>query len=277
MHRSFFIIVVWLVTGMWSTASAQWIGHILSVRSMALGLSNITNSSAALDINPTQVADSGVRISASFIPLPIGLEKSWSAAASGEYPMDKTQLLGGSVLHSGYADLYSFTDIAGLYSKTVEVSESRKASVGLRIRFSEERFGDHYLPLQDLSVDVGATFDIGKTITAGAAVTHLASLYRNQDLPSEERTGWLGFAYRPIREVAIHAALELPRSKSAMVHAGIEYFLEQYLALRIGVIPDLSEYSGGIGVHTGAVALDFAVVHHPDLGSTLAFGLSYSL
>jgi hypothetical protein len=260
-----------------SSANAQWFAQAASPRSMALAESTIANATDALSQNPALAFDSATRISTAFIPLPIGLDNSWTAFGNCEFAMNSGQRLGASVYRSSYADIYSDEEFGALYAKTFAISDSAHATAGVQLRFSDESFGVHYLPLQDLSLDMGATFDVAANFTLGAAVTHLVSLYQNQGIASDTRTTWFGVHYRPIRELSLLGAVEYQQVNGARIHAGAEYFLDRYLTLRVGVIPSTSEFCGGIGVTSGRFQLDVAFTHHPDLGSTICFGIGYEL
>ena len=268
-------------------ASAQWGAISASPQTMALAYSNIALAWDASNINPalfTDTSDShsldfrpSKRIHASFSPLPNGLESSWSAAANGEYQLSSQQMLGASFGHTSYSNIYSSDALSLQYSETFSIDSERRAVAGVRLHYDEENFDGPYLPFEDLSLDAGLSVSLAKTLQLGAAVTHLISLFHNQDRSIDTLTSWFGLSYEPIPEATLHAAVESREGESVGLRFGAEYIVERYLKLRFGVATATSEYTGGIGITSGELALDFSLLHHPELGSTLAFGISYAL
>jgi hypothetical protein len=197
------------------------------------------------------------------------------AAASGIYAVDDLNMIGASFNRYQYQNVYSSDALAAQYSRSFIVDGSRKASGGLRIRFTEQSFGEHYLPLTELSMDLGTTFDLLPQLSLGVAVTHVASLYQNQGIESEIRTEYFGLSYRPSSEFTIDAAMESSAESSPALHAAVEYALDRHVVVRAGTETGTSTIAGGIGIRYGATRLDFAIVRHPDLGSSLSFGIGY--
>lgn len=247
-----------------------------SPRTIALASSSIADARDALDINPA-IPSAADRLVASFVPAPAGLERSWSAAASGLWAVDSLNAVGVGCSQFVYQDIYSSDAIGILYSRSFLVSTGRAATAGLRLHYRAMNFGEHYLPLTELSMDAGVTFDLAPRVRAAAAVTHLASLYTNQDAGGAGRTAYLGLSYRPIDELTVDAAAESPQGDATSVHAGIEYMLDPHIIVRAGTETAVGLISGGVGLRYSAMQLDFAVEHHPDLGSSLCFGIAYAL
>jgi hypothetical protein len=156
----------------------------------------------------------------------------------------------------------------------------------VRLRYVQQNYitdGNIYIPSDDLTGDLGATFDLFPQLTAGVAVTHLLSLSYNQNIPIEDRAAWIGLTYRPLGDLTLHAAMESPSAAPTVVHFGAEYAFDANLFIRAGATAGKSMTSGagdlsaGIGVKTGSLIADFAAVEHPTLGTSLSFGIAFVL
>ncbi len=261
-----------------------------SPRSLALGRSDIADSRDEWSPNAALPADTFSHIHALLSPLPLGLPQSWNAGFSGDIPFESHWLAGASFSRYQYTDAFSWQSFGIQASKTFDVGTKndttqqpmRHAVAGIRLRYSQETFGDassvaSYLPLDDIGVDLGASFDLFPQLTFAAAVTHLVSLYNNQDISSEDRVAWLGLSYRPTTDLTLDATLETSPENNPAFHAGAEYAIDQHLFVRAGADTQTGEISGGIGVHSNNFTADFAAIRHPDLGTSISFGIGFEL
>ncbi len=263
-------------------ASAQIFGATSdSPRSLALGRSDIADARDEWVPNPAMASDTVLNLRVPLSPLPLGLPQSFSVGFAADMPVDGNMLAGVSLSRYQYTDVFAYQSFGMQASKTFQVGGSgdtgRRAIVGFRIRYSQETFGTEYLPLDDIGVDLGASFDIFPKLTLAAAVTHLVGIYNNQGIPIEDRIGWLGLSYRATTDLTIDAALESDPGYDAAFHAGAEYAIDRHLFIRAGVDTQTGEISGGIGVVSGNFTADFAAIRHPDLGTSISFGVGFAL
>lgn len=128
----------------------------------------------------------------------------------------------------------------------------------------------------DKSSVAGWTMDAGllyrtpvKSLTAGLAIKNMGSLGEENILPT---SGRVGLAYRPLGKFLTFACdLDIPTDNVGSVHAGIEYFPIEILALRVGG-STLSEdnaggnMGGGIGLRWNDFGIDYAYAPYGDLG-----------
>lgn len=254
-----------------------------SPRTVAVSTADIADTRDEWAPNPAQPADTSPHIWAVLAPLPLGISDTWSAGFSGDYPLSNGAIAGASFSAYQTADIYSFESFGLQASKTFDIgadadtSSKRKAVAGVRLRYSQETSNPIYLPFEDFTADLGAEFDIAPQLTLGAVVTHLFGI-ENQDIPIESRAGWLGLAYRPVTEAEANIAIESSAGSSqAVLHAGVEYWLDEYVAIRVGTETVTGIISGGIGVRTDNLTADFAAARHPDLGTSISFGIGLGL
>jgi len=264
-----------------SAVCAQSVPRTDSPRSLGLGESPIADPSDTWSENAAFRFDTSAHVRTMLAPFPGGLPDSWTAGVAGDAPVDTNLTLGATFTRYASSNIFSWESIAAQVSKTFPVARStsgeRDAVVGVRVRYGDESFGAEYLPLDEMTVDLGAEFDLLPQVTAAAAVTHLLTLYNNQGIPMEAMDGWFGFSYRPLPEASIDAALELPEGAHAAVHGGIEYAFDAQLFIRVGTNTSTGEFSGGFGVVTGSFLADFSAVRNPQEGTSVAFAIGFNL
>jgi hypothetical protein len=250
-------------------------------RSLALGRSDIADARDEWVPSPAMAADTLSHLRAPLSPLPLGLSQSFSAGFAADMPIDGSWIAAASLSRYQYTDVFAYQSFGMQASRTFNVSGSgdtaRRAVAGIRIRYAQETWGTEYLPLEDIGVDLGVSFDLFPKLALAAAVTHLLSLYNNQDLPMEDRVAWLGLSYRATTDLTLDAALESDPGYDAAFHAGAEYAIDSHLFVRAGADTGTGEISGGVGVASGNFTADFAAVRHPDLGTSISFGIGFAL
>jgi hypothetical protein len=269
-------------TGAISPVFAQIFGSTTdSPRSLAMGGSDLADAHDEWVPNPAMAADTLSNLRVPLTPLPLGLPQSFAAGFGADMPVNGNILAGASLSRYEYADAFAYQSFGLQASKTFQVSgagdTSRRAIAGIRIRYSEETFGTEYAPLDDLGVDLGASFDLFPKLTLAVAVTHLLSLLNNQRIPIEDRVGWLGISYRATSDLILDAALESSPAYDAAFHAGAEYAIDPHLFVRAGTDTGTGEISAGLGVHEWNFTADFAAIRHPDLGTSVSFGIGFAL
>ncbi|MDP4198823.1 MAG: hypothetical protein Q8922_02515 [Bacteroidota bacterium] len=257
----------------------------MAPRALALAGSNIADATDPTDLNPASSTDTDSRCAAGFLPAPNNLERSWTAMASGRWMPVARDAIAADFSRFQYQDVFARQQVGltlshmfpiGARDTGTSENESRaarRASAGLRLRYSDLSFGQNYLPISELSADAGATFDITPDLRGAAVVSHLVSLYKNQDVETQPRTGYLALTYHSSEELTLHVAVKSPEGETTSVLAGIEYLLNRYLTFRIGTETATGVIGGGIGLHYSSMQFDFAIMRHPDLGSTFGFGI----
>jgi hypothetical protein len=250
-----------------------------SPRTVALGLADIADVRDEWVPNPAMPTDTSAHIRAALWPLPLGLASTNSVGFTADYPLSNSATAGASFTDYQSANIFSWESFGLQASKTFHVgddSSNRKAVAGVRLRYAQENFSPLYLPAEDFTADFGAKFDIVSQLTLGAAVTHLFNSV-NEDVLIESRTGWLGLTYRPVSEAEANVALESSENAHPDFHFGVEYALDEYVLIRVGAETANGIISGGIGVRTDILTIDFAAARHPDLGTSISFGIGLAL
>ncbi len=254
-----------------------------SPRSFALGRSAIADPTDEWSPNAAMRADTFSHLRILLSPDPI-LSGSLSTGVSGDVPLDAGMTLGAAFSSFNNGNLFSWESYGAQLSKTFFVSgtgnQARYASAGIRLRYVQQNSpvaDATYIPFDDLTADLGATFDLFSELTAGVAVTHLLSLSYNQDVPIEYPDTWAGLTYRPLGDLTLHAALESPTGTPAVMHFGVRYAFDSHLFIRAGTITGIGDISAGIGVQTGSLIADFSAVRHPTLGTSTSFGIAFLL
>ncbi|HEX5317303.1 MAG TPA: hypothetical protein VFX22_11705 [Candidatus Kapabacteria bacterium] len=265
------------------SAVAQYGSAFDSPRSFALGRAAISDPTDEWSSNAAIRADTNSHVRVLLSPDPI-LPGSLSAGVSGDVPLDASMTLGASFSSYEYGDAFSWQSYSAQTSKTFLVSgsgdQARYASAGIRLRYVQQKYitdANFYIPSDDLTGDLGATFDLFPQLTAGVAVTHLLSISYNQPVPIEERSAWLGLTYRPLSDLTLEAAMESPTGSPTVMHFGAEYAFDANLFIRAGAITGIGDISAGIGVITGSLIADFTAVEHTTLGTSLSFGIAFVL
>jgi hypothetical protein len=250
-----------------------------SPRTVALGLADIADVRDEWSPNPAMPADTSSHIRAVLWPLPLGLTGTYAAGFTADYPLSNSATAGASFTDYQSTNIFSWESFGLQASKTFAVgndSSNRKAVAGVRLRYAQENFSPYYLPAQAFTADLGAQFDIASQLTLGAAVTHLFNSV-NEDVLIESRTAWLGLTYRPVPEAEANAAIESSEDTHPDFHFGVEYSLDEYVFIRAGAEAATGIISGGIGVRADNLTADFAIAYHPNLGSSLSFGIGLAL
>ncbi len=278
-----------LLTLVPSVMRAQSGQPMASPRTVALLWSDVADATDMRAPTPAMRPDTSSRVEADLMTTPTGLAGSWTAGLSGHYAVTSLDRLGASFSRYQFQDIYSSEIIGVQYSRTFLVDSLRRASGGIRLRYGSQDFGPQYVPLNDLTMDFGVSFDLNAQLALGFAATHILSLYNNQGIQTEHRTEFFGLSYRSERKdrsskFILDAAAESSESSSIAMHVGVEYsfalddgYANKYLSIRAGVETLTHLLAGGFGIMFGETQLDFVLLHHPDLGSSLSFGLSYPL
>jgi long-subunit fatty acid transport protein len=158
-----------------------------------------------------------------------------------------------------------------VYSKKV----SAALSAGLGIKAINEQLAG--VKANGYAIDAGLLYnDILPGITAGLAVQNLAinKLRQDEELPM---TVALGAAYTTTlwrNRLNVLTDLKLPNDNDARYGAGLEYWLADMFAARVGY-NTFNKFSLGIGVDVANLVADYAYVPLGDLGITHRFSVGY--
>ena len=268
---------------------AQSIPSDASPYSLALGQSEVAMPADEWSPNPAMRADTFSHIRTMLAPAPNNLSGTWTAGVNGDFSTDAGLLFGASFVRNEFPDIgYSWESFGIQAAKTFHVSDTganaRFASVGVRARYAEEVFGvnEPYLPLDEMTADLGATFDLFPQLAAGVTVTHLVTIYNSQDSPMEPLSALFGLSWRPLDELTVDGAVAPTDSTSSMYHFGVQYAFDQYLFLRVGTVSGFgrnsgAQISGGFGILSGTFIADFSAIRDPILGTTVTFGIGFLL
>ena len=120
-----------------------------------------------------------------------------------------------------------------------------------------------------INFSLGGIFLISEDLSVGFTLYNPARFTSYSSLTSFSS----GITFKPLKttniNLAIHKELTLPIS----ISFGAEYYLVEFLALRLGIKNEPNIYSGGIGINYSFLNLDYAVSSHQDLGLTHQIGL----
>jgi len=124
--------------------------------------------------------------------------------------------------------------------------------------------------------DLGLMASLYKRTYLGVFVYNLNSptlgVDTKRDLPQRIV---IGAAYRPITDLVTSLSFEKAVGFETMVEGGVEYYLMEYLSIRLGASTMPNRISAGFGVHYAGFQVDYAFRNHPVLAETHQFGLSY--
>lgn len=128
-----------------------------------------------------------------------------------------------------------------------------------------------------VAASLGGQADIiPRKLTFGATLYNLnqARLYEYQDerLPTVLRAG---LAWRASEKVLLLAETEKDVEQDADFKAGLEYRPVPVLAMRVGLASLTSQLTGGVGLKTGALQVDYAAAWHETLGLSQQLSVAY--
>jgi hypothetical protein len=104
---------------------------------------------------------------------------------------------------------------------------------------------------------------------------HLGSPGTSRAVPA---TMAVGIGYQPYFGMTTTWSIEKVLGRDEFqIHAGIEYFVLEWLALRTGLTHEPSQLSLGTAIRTGWVDVDYALITHPVLPLTHVFSLGFQL
>lgn len=127
-------------------------------------------------------------------------------------------------------------------------------------------------------IDAGFTSKITKDLSFGLVIKNAGPSMRyttgDYPLPFEIKTG----LHQKIKNIAgIFLDLTFPRGKRYHINSGIEFWIRNLLALRIGYryIDEINKFTFGGGVNWKDIGLDYAFADYGKLGPTHRISLSF--
>lgn len=271
--------------------SAQYFGIFNnSARSLALGRSDIADVREEWNPNPAIPSDTSSNLRLMLLPLPYNLPQTYGAGISGDFQPDTQWSAGGAFSLYQASSIFSWESFGLQTSRTFLLgsdSNRRRAVAGIRFRYNVQQFGTNsqgiaFLPINDITFDLGATFDIISQLTLAVAGSHLATISNNQNFPIEFPTAYIGLSYRATNDFTVDAAFEASNESHPGFHAGAEYGVDENIFVRAG--DDMqtgsettNEITAGVGILAQSFRADFAATHHSDLGTALAFDIELAL
>lgn len=171
----------------------------------------------------------------------------------------------------GY-ELFSSSKTSLAYS----IKLSDKFSAGMQFNLHSIRLGENYGRQSTLSVEGGFLYKMNEKVSIAAHVYNptRAKLtgFNDERIPSMIRAG---AGYRFSEKVILTAEVRKPSDAGASVRAGLEYYVADALALRLGIGSDPSQYAFGFGWKLKTFRLDVAAGYHQVLGFSPQVSLTY--
>ncbi len=175
------------------------------------------------------------------------------------------------------ANYYGFS---GYNEQRIGISYARKLMSKLAIGAQIDYLGfaiPEYGNKSIITFELGFQAQLIENLYVGAHVFNpiRQEIVENEKVPTIFR---LGASYNPTKKLIISSELEKDMDYDMVFKAGIEYFLIDILALRVGVStnPTLNSFGLGLKLKNG-LKIDVASSYHYALGFTPAFTLSYEM
>lgn len=229
--------------------------------------SALSGSIWSISTNPAGLATITVPY-ASFTasPAPFGLTELSSSAAAVAWPFSACTIVAGFD-RFGF-ELFRKESAALAFATAVD-----RVRIGLTVRYYHCAIAG-YGSAGVAGIDCGFQIHVGHSVDAGADI-HNINVPRigagGDPLP---QSFTIGVAYQPggLAAIAIDYAKEI--GFDAAPRCGVEYRLEDILALRCGVSQIPPVVCGGFGVRFSVWTFDYAYTSHSDLGEVAEFTLS---
>jgi hypothetical protein len=155
---------------------------------------------------------------------------------------------------------------------------SDKFSAGMQFNMHNIRLGENYGSQTALSVEGGFLYKMNEKVSVAAHIYNPTraklSEFNDERIPSMIR---IGAGYRFSKKVILTAEVRKPSDADASVRAGLEYYVVDAFALRMGFASDPSQYAFGFGWKLKTFRLDVATGYHQVLGFTPQISLTYMM
>ena len=239
-------------------------------------------SEISFAFNPSQSrADSlhPLHASLNYTPFVGGLKDASQSSAEGIYYssfINSSFAIG--VTNLSFSSLYSDLTLYATLSKSFELTNNRKASVGIRLRYESLGTTPDYPKLHFLFADLGFTIDLTPEFTlGGTAINLLGTKYQitSGDIEKLDRRFLVGIAYQPSAiPIKLLTSLEEDSNLPLAFEFGAEYDPITFLALRLGISTDTGNITTGIGINYSNFSFDVGSRFDRALGSIFSFGAS---
>ncbi|ACF12977.1 Helix-hairpin-helix DNA-binding class 1 [Chloroherpeton thalassium ATCC 35110] len=239
----------------------------VSARAGALGGAFVAlgNSSFGGFYNPASLELLPSREVGVFYSQPYGMSElsyfAFSFADPGFLP-NSLGSLGLSVKRYGF-ELYNEKTVAASYAGAFE-----------RVFFYGFSLNYHHLSIKNygsaaaFGLSLGTLFLVSPEFSLGFSGFNLNRPTIGKTSEALPQSYILGMAYRPDGNLRILIDFEKDPRFALMLKSGVEYEPVEAISLRAGFSTEPKKMSGGIGIHYGAMDIDYALAAHSDLGLT---------
>jgi len=155
---------------------------------------------------------------------------------------------------------------------------SDKFSAGMQFNLNNVRLGENYGRQTTLTIEGGFLYKMNEKVSIGGHIYNPTrarlSEFNDERIPTMIRVG-AGYRFSP--KVILTAEVRKPSDADASIRAGLEYFVADALALRLGFGSDPSQYAFGFGWKLKTFRLDVAAGYHQVLGFSPQVSLTYQM
>jgi hypothetical protein len=125
-----------------------------------------------------------------------------------------------------------------------------------------------------VGLDIGALLRIVPGISYGVVFRNVNRPAIGDDQETLPQSLSMGVSVHPLPGALVAVCMEKDSRYPFEMSVGVEYCLEDLVALRFGAAHEPSTVAAGIGVRTSLLSMDYAYTMHPDLGGTHSVSLS---
>ncbi len=240
-------------------------------RSIGLGGATVSVSSDlwASYVNPACLsAIPGTSVAIEYLPARFGMQELKRGAISVGRP---TPIGTFALSLSGFGfELYTEA-VAGI-AAAHEIHEGVVLGIGVNVcSLTIPGYGS------DLAVglDMGVLVQLTGEISYGCALHNLNRPTLGNGDEALPQTMTMGVSFRFVSNTLVALSVEKDPLYPFRPSIGLEYSIEDLIALRLGAEHEPSTISAGFGVRTSLLSIDYAYTGHPDLGGTHCFSLSF--
>ena len=184
-------------------------------------------------------------------------------------------------------DLYSTGTAIGvstfgfsLYRETVAtiaaadtVASSVITGMGININ---HLFIDSYGSTTVVSCDIGCIINIDSSLSLGGSITNVnrPSVGNNDNTIVQGMNIGVVYRFLPSASIAVdfHKNAEYPLA----VHTGVEWMPHTNIRVRCGFIDQTKMLTAGLTVTVSFFDVEYAIIHHPDLGISQSIGIIFT-
>ncbi len=221
-------------------------------------------------INPAGTAFLGGREAGIFYsPAPFGLTELASSNVAWSEPFGFGTISAGFNTY-GF-ELYRETGLSAGFAGILNQNLSYGFSIEYR-NISIKNYGSDGTAM----FNFGMIYKITGKINAGFSFNNFFRASVGNETGQLPVSYNLGISYSPDLNSGLFFAVKKELEQDFSIHAGIEYYIIKYLALRTGIRTEPDSYSGGIGINYSIFNINYSVLTHSDLGLTHQFAVIIS-